>query len=394
VKKNINILQKITGLLLLALYCLPATAVEGKLIVTTYPNFYDRFYKNHAEVPMASLPPTQQVYKKQVFYMLPLITGFATDANKKANLTYTLTIKMGDKAIMDRRNVKSITKIVTDTTAAYLSETVLTYEFNDAMAEGIYTIEVLLTDNIQKTSTLLTEYINVSTYTFKENRFTQPDSFFIWQNYYYEGYQPDREIDGLMFFSFPQMQSNAENTLPMLGFFAEVFKGKPHLQRELDSIYTRRNNNERLTIIHICHLAGYMPASLQKKFTADEKKYYNELKEYGLPIIPDSTVKDPFLLNLLWGKFFATGSYDYAKKIVETLELKKYEGSLERFNESKKTEQDKKGAFWETVYQKDVQDLKLRLPNHLLFNGYCLYMIDAKQLTPEVAKDLERSVVR
>jgi hypothetical protein len=394
VKKNINILQKLVVLLVLAVHYLPAQAVEGKLMVTTYPNFYDRFYKNHAEVPMASLPPTQQVYKRQVFYMLPLVSGFAVDANKKANLTYSLTIKMGDKAIMDRRNVKSITKIVTDTTAAFLSETVLTYEFSDDMPEGIYTIEIVLTDNVQKTTALLTEFINVSTYTFTENRFTKPDSFFIWQNYYYEGYQPDREIDGLMFFSFPQMQTNAENTLPLLGFFADVFKGKLYLQRALDSIFTTRNNNERLTIIHIMHLANYMPATLQKKFTAAEKKYYDELKEYGLPIIPDTVVQDPFILNLLWSKFFATGDYNYAKKIVEALELGKYQGALERFNESEKTEKDKKEAFLQTVYQKNVQDLKLRLPNHLLFNGYCLYMLNNGQLKPEVAKELELSVVR
>jgi hypothetical protein len=41
-----------------------------------------------------------------------------------------------------------------------------------------------------------------------------------------------------------------------------------------------------------------------------------------------------------------------------------------------------------------VQDLKLRLPNHLLFNGYCLYMLNTGQLKPEVAKELELSVVR
>ncbi|MGV3597592.1 MAG: hypothetical protein ACO1PI_06955 [Bacteroidota bacterium] len=378
----------------LVLFITPLLAVEGRLAVTTYANFFDRWYKSNAEVPLGTIPQTSHVYKRQAFYMLPLISGFSTDAKKKANITYHLTIKKGAVVLLDRKNVKGLTKVVNDTSAVFLCETVLNYEFTADAKEGEYEIEITITDNTNGQKTTFGQTITVSTYKYIPRKFAVPDSFFVWQNYCYEGLEPDREIDGLLFFSQPKMQTDPEKTLPMLGFFAELFKGKFYLLNAVEEHFTKMDTNERLTTIHILNLVSYAPQSLQKKFNADEKQYYQSVKGYGLPIIPDSTVKNPYLLNLLWAKFFASGSFEHAKKIAETLELGKYEGAMARYNESGKTEKDQQEAFWETIYQKTMDDLLTRLPNHPLFNGYCLYILNDKETSHDVAEQLERVVVR
>lgn len=379
--------------ILLVLCTFTSKAIEGRLMVSTSPNFFDRWYKCYTQLPLAHIPQTQVVYKRQVFYMLPVITGFSTQ-NGKPNIKYDIAITQNGKTVFSRKAVTGLNKLVNDTASVYLCETILNYEFGNTDADGSYTIKVTVHDNVANTSAEMESTITVARYKFVEHRFTNADSFFVWQNYYYEGIEPDREIDGLMFFSFPQMQTNAEKTLALLAYFEDLFKGKTYLLKELENIFATRNADERLTIIHVLHLAGYMPQSFQNKFTVDEKAYYADLKGYGLPIIPNEVVNNHFLLNMLWAKFFATGSYEYAKKIAETMELAKHKGALAAYNESEQTEAQKQAAFLETVYQKNIEDMLKRLPNHPLFNGYCLYMMDRGDVSELVKKELAAVVVR
>ncbi len=388
-----SIAKKSILFILLALSFYTSHAIDGRLLISTTPNFFDRWYKSYTEIPMAHIPQTQTVYKRQVFYMLPFITGFSATDNRP-NIRYDVNISQNGKSVYEQKAVTGLTKIVNDTAAIFLCETVINYEFLENSPNGTYTITLLVHDNIAQTTTQLTADITLSTYKFNERKYTNADSFFVWQNYYYEGIDPDREIDGLMFFSFPQMQSNAEKTLALLAYFEDLFKGKTYLLKELENIFLSRNADERLTMIHVLNLVSYMPQSLQNKFTDEEKKFYADLKGFGLPVIPEGAVNNHFLLNILWSKFFATGSYNYAKKIAETFELAKYKGALTTFSESKQTEVDKQAAFLETVYQKNIEDMLKRLPNHPLFNGYCLYMIDRGDVSELVKKELVSVVVR
>ena len=388
-----SIVKKNILFILLALSFYTSQAIDGRLLISTTPNFFDRWYKSYNELPMAHIPQTQTVYKRQVFYMLPVITGFSVNGGKP-NISYDVSITQNGKSVYEKKAVTGLTKAVNDTSAIFLCETVLNYEFLENSPSGVYTITLEVHDNIAKTTTQLTADITVTAYKFNERKFTNADSFFVWQNYYYEGMEPDREIDGLMFFSFPQMQSNAEKTLALLAYFEDLFKGKAYLLKELENIFPSRNADERLTMIHVLNLVSYVPQSLQNRFTAEEKKFYADLKGFGLPVIPEETVNNHFLLNILWSKFFATGSYNYAKKIAETFELAKYNGALTKFSESEQTEADKQAAFLETVYQKNIEDMLKRLPNHPLFNGYCLYMMDRGDVSELVKKELVAVVVR
>ena len=390
---NTNTVKKSILFIVLALSFYTSQAIDGRLLISTTPNFFDRWYKSYNEIPMAHIPQTQTVYKRQVFYMLPVITGFSATENRP-NISYDVNISLNGKSVYNKKAVTGLTKIVNDTSAVFLCETVLNYEFLEKSPDGTYTITVVLHDNISKNTKQLTAEITVTTYKFNERKFTNADSFFVWQNYYYEGIEPDREIDGLMFFSFPQMQTNAEKTLALLAYFEDLFKGKTYLLKELENIFPSRNADERLTMIHVLNLVSYMPQSLQNKFTTEEKKFYADLKGFGLPVIPEETVNNHFLLNILCSKFFATGSYNYAKKITETFELAKYQGALIKFNESAQTEADKQAAFLETVYQKNIEDMLKRLPNHPLFNGYCLYMMDRGDVSELVKKELAAVVAR
>ncbi len=391
-----NIKQNVLKILIVVLFALgftTAKAVEGRLMITTFPNFFERWYNSHTELPMAHIPTTNHIYKRQKFYMLPVITGFKTNEGE-ANVKYNITVKYGNEVVFSRKAVTAVDKKVINTSSVFLCKTILNYGFGGKATEGEYSIETEIIDYVANDTATITEKIQVSDYAFNEQRFTSADSFFVWQNYYYEGIGSGREIDGLMFFSFPQMQTNAEKTLALLAFFSEVFKEKQYLLQELENIFLARNENERLTMIHIMHLAGYIPKSFRKKFNEKEKKYYADLKGYGLPIIPNEGIQNHILLNMQWARFFATGELQYAKSIAKTCELAKYGGSLARFNESEKTEKDKQEAFLETVYQKNQEHLFKRLPNHPLFNGYCIYLLKTDELSDLAKKELETVIIK
>lgn len=388
-KKNI---KYTLVLVVLFISFLPSKAIDGRMMVTTFPNFFERWYNSHTELPMAHIPRADQIYKRQVFYMLPVITGFSTKEGKP-NVQYNISIKQDGVVVFSKKAVTGLQKNVLNTSSVFLCETILNYEFASTAKDGEYSIETVIIDYIANDTAVLVEKIQVSEYIFNEQRFTRADSFFVWQNYYYEGIGQGREIDGLMFFSFPQMQTNAEKTIALLAYFAELFKGKTHLLRALDDVFLTRSDNERLTMIHIMHLANYMPNSFQKKFNEKEKKYYADLKGYGLPTIPEDGIKNHVLLNMQWARFFATGEIQYAKSIAQACELTKYGGALARFNESEKTEKDKEEAFLETVYQKNQEHLFKRLPNHPLFNGYCKYFMKGKELSDLAKKELKTVIV-
>lgn len=393
-KKNIDeMIKKITLFLTLACVVTLVKAVEGRLLITTVPNFFDRWYKSEAETPLSHLPQTQTVYKRQTFHVLPAITGFSAPKGMP-NITYNLRITHKGKTVFEKKAVKGLNKKVNDTTTVFLCETVLNYQFENNAAEGEYEIVAEVTDHIKKTTAKISSKLQIISYTYTPQKFTNNDSFYLWQNYYYEGFGMDREIDGLFYFSNPELQSDAEKTLTLLGFFAELFKGKAYLNKTLEALFEKRTEQERLTIIHVLHLANYMPQSLQNKFDNNELKYYEGLKGYGLPIVPETGIQNQVLLNLMWSKFFATGSYEYAKNIVLALQLEKYQGALLRFNQSEQNEKDKQEAYLETVYQKNKQDLLQRLPNHPLFNGYCLYMKKVADVPPIVIEQLEAVIVK
>lgn len=362
-------------------------AIKGTLLITTTANFTDRFYKN-ASPSASNNPTTTVIYNRQTFYIIPIVSGFYVKKGK-ASVVYTLRIKHNGKTMVEKLSSACQQRMVGDTSGVYLCETIHKFELGDTAKSGTYIIEVIITDNISKKRVTLSQEISVQPYTYRPRPFTHEDSFYVWQNYYYEGQEPDRELDGLMFFSQPYMQQKAEVLLPLMAFFSDVFTNRPYLQKAAENLFDIADTNQRLTIIQVFHNAGYMPKSFEKKFRIDEVQYYNQLKNYGLPPLPDSSATNPVVLAMLWGKFFAGGEYTIAKKIVQTLALAQYKGAMGRFGAGQKDEQAQQEAFFESLYQKNVIDLLSRLPNHSLMQGYCLYMLQRADVSALVAQELE-----
>lgn len=363
-------------------------AFEGRLLVTTTPNFSDRFYKTGTQFPITNIPTTKVVYNRQPFFIVPVVSAFGVK-KKTASVVYSLRILHNGQTMVEKPSSVCQRRMVGDTGALYLCETIHKFELGDTAKSGEYKIEVIITDNNTGKKITLTQEITVQPYVYVPRPLANDDSFYVWQNYYYEANEPDREIDGLLYFSQPFMQQEAEVVLPLMAFFSDVFANRPYLQKAAETLFDMGDTNLRFTIIQVFHNAGYMPKSFQKKFSDGEVQYYSQLKKFGLPALPDSGATNPVVLAMLWGKFFAGGDYYIAKKIVQTLAYAQYKGAMGRFGAGQKDEKTQRDAFFESIYQKNVKDLLARLPNHPLMQGYCLYMLQRKDVPNLVANELE-----
>lgn len=62
-------------------------------------------------------------------------------------------------------------------------------------------------------------------------------------------------------------------------------------------------------------------------------------------------IQNPNTLDALWSYFFATGSEEPVRRIVSALNYADYSGSLEAFKTSKQTEEDRRKAILDSVFQ-------------------------------------------
>ena len=102
----------------------------------------------------------------------------------------------------------------------------------------------------------------------------------------------------------------------------------------------------------------------------DEKDTYLKIKASPLTDFYE-TISDPSQLDMLWGTFSASGSYQTILKLVQTLDYTKYQGYLDKFKESKQTSDDRQNAINNAIYNSLVWSLKSNCKQHQLVKQYC-----------------------
>ncbi len=92
-------------------------------------------------------------------------------------------------------------------------------------------------------------------------------------------------------------------------------------------------------------------------------------------------VDNPNRLDALWSYFFATGKAEPIRKIISALNYADYDGSLEAYETSKKTEEDKRKAILESVYKSARWSLESNIKQHPLVGEICGNILNENKLT-------------
>ena len=120
--------------------------------------------------------------------------------------------------------------------------------------------------------------------------------------------------------------------------------------------------------------------------TKESKAYLNSIgAKKALEMKPINflqvEVDNPNVLDALWSYFFATGKAEPIRKTISALNYADYDGSLEAYKTSKKTEEDKRKAFLESVYKSARWSLESNIKQHHLVGEICGNILEQNKLT-------------
>jgi len=88
-------------------------------------------------------------------------------------------------------------------------------------------------------------------------------------------------------------------------------------------------------------------------------------------------------LDMLWSYFFATGEEKSIRRLISALELSKYSGAVEKFENSEKAEKDVKEAYFDAAFQAALWSLESNCRQHPLVLKYCETIFKEQELSKE-----------
>lgn len=180
------------------------------------------------------------------------------------------------------------------------------------------------------------------------------------------------------------------NNKHVLYFFKLVFKENPSL---LDSVASKFNTFNQLDKNKLVILAALTNnRSLKAQINSDEqlKSHYKYAKTIRIPKV-GNRVRRLEELDLLWSKFFATGSKEPIVKIVKALEFQRYSGAIIKLNA--KNNKDRTAimvdnARKEAIYRSVMWSLMSNCSNIPLVHTYCIQLFKGKEIDDKIKEQL------
>ena len=102
-----------------------------------------------------------------------------------------------------------------------------------------------------------------------------------------------------------------------------------------------------------------------------------------------SKVDNAYQLDMLWTKFFASGKYRPIRTLVDALELVKYKGSIEKYQQSNQDPALENDAYLEATYRSLIWSLDVNSKTFRLVQDYLSYIYNKEQLPEDVKAELK-----
>jgi len=384
-------MKKIIYLLLLLniLFTLDAYAIDGKIITTIDYSINEKWNKTMGKsIPIIS--SVNEVFSEQYFIIAIMFTDYNVDKSNQANISYDISIQdPNNKIYYSNTNITAIKTKVVNTKYILISKANLKVNFENDKPLGEYIINITINDLISKKRKALSKSINVIKY--KHANFFKTDAEFSkWFNDYYIDPSPEKAIDGYLYFSKSKLNEKESNFAHMFTFFLYIFNNNKYLIPQIQNLYNKQDLKTKIYLVYLLRYADFDSKSFLQNLDGKGKTVYNGIinKPYGKN--PYNKIVDGGQLDMLWGEFYATGSFKPINKIISTLEYKKFEGSLKEYKKlSKPTEKDKGKAIYDSIYTAATWSLKSNCNHHKLVEKYCSYTLNNKKISKNIKISLE-----
>lgn len=205
-----------------------------------------------------------------------------------------------------------------------------------------------------------------------------------WSAYYYMQPEPDRFVDEVRKMSKAGVLSKGSTQPGMIAFFSRVMAQNP----DRVAAWMKELSDLPLPDRRLLY------TSLWYSNTPEAKEYLraNNLQGYLAKQPPDILKMEPdnpATIDMLWGDFMATGNPETVRRVVSALNLGRYDGAMDKFKNTQKTEEDKKRAVLDSAYQTVRWSLVMNCLQHPKVMETCEALLKGDDLSPVERKGLE-----
>ncbi|MFK7770924.1 MAG: hypothetical protein AB8F94_02250 [Saprospiraceae bacterium] len=378
-------MKKILCLLFTITISFSIFAIEGILVKTTYYSFQNKWFKTISS-SAPRLIQCDTVYKNQTLFLTAIAGGFAFDKNDLADVDYSIKVFNPDGSIyFSQKKLEVIKGKVENKNNLQMSRSILQANFSSNDSFGIYKIEIQISDNITKeVKNLTTEIILVELPHYKKIKIDQ-ENFNSWIDRYFEHPLPVTAVNNYIFYSKSPLAEDDSKFFPIFSIFLEIFKNNKYLYPQVLEAFKNEDEKTRTYLIYLIHYSQMGTTEFFSQLEGTEKLIYSEIKDSKLPEIYGE-ITDPSQLDMLWSTFTASGGYEPILKLIKTLEYTKFQGKLDQFKTSKQSDEDRRLAINNAIYDSLVWSFSSNCQQYQLVKSYAKWALQFEDLS-EVQKN-------
>lgn len=284
------------------------------------------FYIPHNSGPQ--VPMVSTVYQSQPFLLM--MPARVTPVKDEKNVEITFDIKLiapDGKVVLTSNDQSHYTGPIPGNQLLLPKNEIAEMAFDNSDPPGKYTIETIFYEKISKR--IHKTSVEIELLEFKEpEQFTSAEELGDWVMQYFLHPDPVRSFSAISYMVQTTPEWIEENYM-MLAFFRRVFLDNPFLWEYYLRVYKTSSNEDKIKMLTV---AAVIPAEKEKRelltnLSKEMKSFYEEMKKISIPDT-QKQITSAVQLDILWAEFFASGTYDPIKKIVETLKLKKQSNAM------------------------------------------------------------------
>lgn len=337
----------------------------------------------------------KKIFFNQEFSLFPFANN-AKVKDGKFEMSYTITMESPDGKSTDLvRDAKfDETKVSDDIIVA--CPDVIDFKLDRRFPEGLYKFKMSATDKISGETSEYENHIRLTEWsapaTFADKKLVAE---------YVRAYslQPSPDILYSIVFSndFDLEQKGAPNSLnyTYLGFMKAAFKKNMFLLSQIRDTFKSMSDINRAKFILILALLD-AEAVDETQLTEVEKQYQKKIRTFKMPNPYGKW--DPFLgaaqIDMLWGEFFANGTYRPIRRILNILSHAKdaaFADGLAEKRQAPKTREEWDRYMFGRLYKAALKTVAINASKYPLVEQYCAWALqhgDIPKVSYEVLSPL------
>lgn len=337
----------------------------------------------------------KKIFFNQEFSLFPFANN-AKVKDGKFEMSYTITMESPDGKSTDLvRDAKfDGTKVSDDIIVA--CPDVIDFKLDRRFPEGLYKFKMSATDKISGETSEYENHIRLTEWsapaTFADKKLVAE---------YVRAYslQPSPDILYSIVFSndFDLEQKGAPNSLnyTYLGFIKAAFKKNMFLLSQIRDTFKSMSDINRAKFILILALLD-AEAVDETQLTEVEKQYQKKIRTFKMPNPYGKW--DPFLgaaqIDMLWGEFFANGTYRPIRRILNILSHSKdaaFADGLAEKRQAPKTREEWDRYMFGRLYKAALKTVAINASKYPLVEQYCAWALqhgDIPKVSYEVLSPL------